>query len=363
MPGSGHSAGGDAPDGRKLSATAPTAGGRGPVGAFVSREATVNAVNGVTFRLRAGEVLCLLGESGSGKTVTLRALMRLLPTAARVAGRVEVDGQDVLALEGRRCVVPRRSVSMIFQEPMTALDPVYTIGQQIIETIPPHGAAARPQARARALELLELVKIPSAGAAAGRLSARAVGRAAAARDDRHRAVLRAASAAGGRADHRAGCDRADPGADPAAPAAAGAWHGHDLRHPRSGRGGGDRRPDRGDVCRADRRGGAGGGCAAPTRAPLHARVCSPPPCTTSRRSRTSTPFPAARPTCAACRRAARSRRVARWPCRRAAQAFPPTRCYPGRPAAWPAACGCRRRMLDHPTTRRPRMKASTCRNP
>ena len=130
---------------------------------FVTREATVNAVSGATFRLRAGEVLCLLGESGSGKSVTLRALMRLLPKRARVKGQVSLGGQDVLALEGRALQSFRGgAVSMIFQEPMTALDPVYTIGQHLVETIRRHKGGSRKAARARAIELLDLVKIPSA---------------------------------------------------------------------------------------------------------------------------------------------------------------------------------------------------------
>lgn len=129
---------------------------------FVSREATVTAVNGATFSLRPGEVLCLLGESGSGKSVTLRALMRLLPDRARVAGRVHVSGQDVLALQGRALRDFRGgSVAMIFQEPMTALDPVYTIGQHLTEAIRRHTDLNRVQARARALSLLQLVRIPS----------------------------------------------------------------------------------------------------------------------------------------------------------------------------------------------------------
>ncbi len=130
---------------------------------FVTREATVNAVSGASFRLRAGEVLCLLGESGSGKSVTLRALMRLLPKRARVKGQVSLGGQDVLALGGRSLQSFRGgAVSMIFQEPMTALDPVYTIGQHLVETIRRHTGATRGAARARAVELLDLVKIPSA---------------------------------------------------------------------------------------------------------------------------------------------------------------------------------------------------------
>ena len=130
---------------------------------FVSREGTVNAVSGASFRLRAGEVLCLLGESGSGKSVTLRALMRLLPQKARVQGRVALGGQDVLALEGRALRNFRGgAAAMVFQEPMTALDPVYTIGQHLTETIRQHKRGTRAEARTRAIELLDLVKIPSA---------------------------------------------------------------------------------------------------------------------------------------------------------------------------------------------------------
>jgi peptide/nickel transport system ATP-binding protein len=130
---------------------------------FVSREATVHAVNGVSFSVRPGEVLCILGESGSGKSVTLRAMLRLLPTRARIEGAIRIDGQDVLALDRRRLRELRGGlVSMIFQEPMTALDPVYTIGTQITETVMRHKRCSRADARARALELLELVKIPEA---------------------------------------------------------------------------------------------------------------------------------------------------------------------------------------------------------
>ena len=130
---------------------------------FTSREGTVNAVSGASFRLRAGEVLCLLGESGSGKSVTLRALMRLLPKKARVQGRVALGGQDVLALEGHALRSFRGgAAAMVFQEPMTALDPVYTIGQHLIETIRQHKGGSRAAARIRAIELLDLVKIPSA---------------------------------------------------------------------------------------------------------------------------------------------------------------------------------------------------------
>jgi peptide/nickel transport system ATP-binding protein len=130
---------------------------------FVTREATVHAVNGVSFSVQPGEVLCILGESGSGKSVTLRALMRLLPPRrTRIEGEVRIEGQDVLAMPPRALRDLRGGlVAMIFQEPMTALDPVYTIGRQIGEVVRRHARCGPHAARERALELLELVRIPS----------------------------------------------------------------------------------------------------------------------------------------------------------------------------------------------------------
>ncbi|MFC0407083.1 ABC transporter ATP-binding protein [Roseomonas elaeocarpi] len=131
---------------------------------FVSRDATVHAVNGVDFDLGRNEALCILGESGSGKSVTLRALMRLNPPArTRLEGTVRVGGHDIIATPEREMDDIRGgTVSMIFQEPMTALDPVFTIGRQIAETIIRHEGTSRRDADRRALELLELVQIPSA---------------------------------------------------------------------------------------------------------------------------------------------------------------------------------------------------------
>jgi peptide/nickel transport system ATP-binding protein len=130
---------------------------------FESRDRTVHAVNGVDLDLAAGEVLCILGESGSGKSVTLRALMKLLPKTAKVTGEIKVGGRDVQAMnEGQLADFRGGDVAMIFQEPMTALDPVFTIGRQIAETVQRHEGASRRAADARALELLELVQIPSA---------------------------------------------------------------------------------------------------------------------------------------------------------------------------------------------------------
>ncbi len=131
---------------------------------FVSRDATVHAVNGVDFDLAARETLCILGESGSGKSVTLRSLMRLNPPGrTRMSGTVIVGGpHKAPAAERRQAPNPRRTVSMIPQEPMTALDPVFSVGTQIRETILRHERISRADAGRRALELLDLVQIPSA---------------------------------------------------------------------------------------------------------------------------------------------------------------------------------------------------------
>ena len=127
-------------------------------------ERTVHAVNDLSFSLGEGEVLGLLGESGSGKSVTLRALMRLLPRKrTRITGGIKVLGRDVLALDDDELSAFRgQTVSMIFQEPGLALDPVYTIGRQIAETVMRHEGKSHAEGRARALEMLEVVRIPSA---------------------------------------------------------------------------------------------------------------------------------------------------------------------------------------------------------
>ena len=127
-------------------------------------ERTVYAVNDLSLSLGDGEMLGLLGESGSGKSVTLRALMRLLPKKrTQISGSVEVLGRDVLALDDEQLSAFRgQTVSMIFQEPGLALDPVYTIGRQIAETVMRHEGKSQADAMARALEMLDVVRIPSA---------------------------------------------------------------------------------------------------------------------------------------------------------------------------------------------------------
>ena len=127
-------------------------------------ERTVYAVNGLSLSLGDGEVLGLLGESGSGKSVTLRALMRLLPRKrTEITGSVKVLGRNVLAMSEEQLADFRgQTVSMIFQEPALALDPIYTIGRQIAETVMRHERKSYSEARARALQMLEVVRIPSA---------------------------------------------------------------------------------------------------------------------------------------------------------------------------------------------------------
>lgn len=131
---------------------------------FSSEDADVHAVQGVDFRVDAGRVLVLLGESGSGKSVTLKALMRLHPPArTRYSGIVNFDGQELMSVEANRLRALRgRQISMVFQDATLALDPVFTIGSQIAEAIRLHLGLNRRAARARALHWMEKVQIPSA---------------------------------------------------------------------------------------------------------------------------------------------------------------------------------------------------------
>ncbi|MEE4121324.1 MAG: ATP-binding cassette domain-containing protein, partial [Paracoccaceae bacterium] len=112
----------------------------------------------VSFALERGRVLGLVGESGSGKSMTALSIMRLLPRGAQLAGRVTLEGRELGALTERQmCDVRGREVAMIFQEPMTALNPVQTIGDQVAETLLVHGVAGRAEAMARTKDRLARV--------------------------------------------------------------------------------------------------------------------------------------------------------------------------------------------------------------
>ncbi len=130
---------------------------------FTGGRKPVQAVNGVDLQVQRGEVVALIGESGSGKSVTLRSLLRLhAEKRTRLSGQVRVGSHDVLALSSRALADYRGKVtSMIFQEPLLALDPVYTLGAQIVESIRRHEPVSAAEARRRALQLFERVRIPS----------------------------------------------------------------------------------------------------------------------------------------------------------------------------------------------------------
>ncbi|WP_198351164.1 ABC transporter ATP-binding protein [Flavisphingomonas formosensis] len=131
--------------------------------AFARNGATISAVNGVSYDLARGEVLTIIGESGSGKSVMLRALLGLNSNSARLGGSIRINGVDMTQLDDEtRSAMRGRDISMIFQEPSTAFDPVYTIGEQIIETVLRHEDASYAEAHSRAKEMLDLVSIPSA---------------------------------------------------------------------------------------------------------------------------------------------------------------------------------------------------------
>jgi peptide/nickel transport system ATP-binding protein len=129
---------------------------------FETDDGPVHAVDKLSFTLDRGEVLGIVGESGCGKTVTCMSLVRLLPETAVISGRAVFDGTDLLSLSPRRLRAVRgREISFVFQEPMTSLNPVLKVGRQIGEVLTKHLDVSRSEARARTIELLQLVRIPA----------------------------------------------------------------------------------------------------------------------------------------------------------------------------------------------------------
>ncbi len=132
---------------------------------FPTEEGTVRAVDGVSFTVAEEESVCLVGESGCGKSMCALSVMGLIPPAGRaVAGEILFRGSDLLRTKEKEMRSLRgREIAMVFQEPMTSLNPVFTVGFQIAEAVLAHEKVSRKEARARAVELLETVSIPDAG--------------------------------------------------------------------------------------------------------------------------------------------------------------------------------------------------------
>jgi peptide/nickel transport system ATP-binding protein len=138
-------------DVQNLSVTLQT--GRGPV----------DALRGISLSIDKGETVGLIGESGCGKSITALALMGLLPEGAAVSGSIRLDGQELTALDdAAMCTLRGRRIGMVFQEPMTALNPLHTVGHQIAEPLRLHRKLSASEARARTLRLLERVHLPDA---------------------------------------------------------------------------------------------------------------------------------------------------------------------------------------------------------
>ena len=131
---------------------------------FFTRAGKIKAADDVSFRIKTGSTLALVGESGSGKSVTSLSIMRLVQSPGRItAGQILFNGVDLLALDDNQMRGLRgREIAMIFQDPMTSLNPVYTVGDQIAEAIQLHEHLPRKQAWARAVEMMSRVQIPDA---------------------------------------------------------------------------------------------------------------------------------------------------------------------------------------------------------
>ena len=128
---------------------------------FHAKDSSVSAVTDVSFEIHPGEVLAVVGESGSGKSVTALALMRLHPRNTEITGHVRFDGMDLLDVsESDMRHIRGRDIAMIFQDPMTAMNPVFTVGDQIVEGIRIHTGVSSKEAWTRAVDLLQLVGVP-----------------------------------------------------------------------------------------------------------------------------------------------------------------------------------------------------------
>jgi peptide/nickel transport system ATP-binding protein len=130
---------------------------------YVTEQGAVRAIDGVSLDVHGGEILGIAGESGSGKSTLVQAVIRILPPPAVISrGAVQFEGRDVLSLdEGELRALRWNRISMVFQSAMDALNPVITVGEQIVDTLTSHRTVTAPEARARAGQLLEMVGIPA----------------------------------------------------------------------------------------------------------------------------------------------------------------------------------------------------------
>ena len=244
---------------------------------FFTREGVVRAVDGISFAIEKGKTLGIVGESGCGKSVTALSIMGLIPKppAKIVSGEVLFGGRDLTKLSERQLEDVRgREIAMIFQDPMTSLNPTLTIGTQITETIRRHYDVPQAQANKKAIELLEEVRIPRASERLKDYPHRFSG------GMRQRVMIAIAlscdpnAADRGRADDRARRDRAGVRARPARRPSLRARDGDDHHHARHGRrrrGGGRHRRD---VRRPDRRAGDRPSTSSTTRSIRTPRRCS-----------------------------------------------------------------------------------------
>jgi len=136
---------------------------RGLTVTFPGSAGDVRAVRGIDYELQRGEVLGIVGESGSGKSASATAVTGLLPGHAAIEGSIKLDGEEIIGLDDARMATIRgKRIAMVFQDPLSALTPVYTVGDQLIEAVRVHNAVSAQTAHARAVELLDLVGIPNA---------------------------------------------------------------------------------------------------------------------------------------------------------------------------------------------------------
>ena len=209
---------------------------------FHQRDRMVRAVDGVDLRLDPGKTLCLVGESGSGKSLTALSIMRLISPPGRIEEGSEITyaGRDLVAASAEQMQSIRgNEISMIFQEPMTSLNPAHTVGAQIAEAVRLHRPVSKAAAAERALEMLRLVGVPDPRRRASDYPHQLSG------GMRQRVMIAMALSCEPEADHRGRADdrarRHHPGPGPraAARAARHAGHGGAADHARPGRGGRD----------------------------------------------------------------------------------------------------------------------------